>query len=216
MHPRGVVLEQRLRHERCGHAVLAGGVLHHVFVHHQIVGHAGKRREAHVDLVLAAGRDLMVMGFDRNPQLFHGQHHFGAEGLHAVGRGHGKISLLRARLVGQIRRFLLAGIPTAFAGIDFVEGVIDALSVAHVVEHEELRLRAEVTCIGKARAPQVGFGLLGDVTAITAIGLTGHGVPDVADQDQGRCRGIRVEEGRGRVRHDQHVAFLNFLEAADR
>ena len=96
-----------------------------------------------------------------------------------------------------------------------VEGVIYALSVAHVVEHEELSLQAKVARIGEAGALQVGFGLLGDVTGVTAIGLTGHGVPDVADQDQGRCRGIWVEEGRGRVWHDQHVAFLNFLEAAD-
>ena len=34
--------------------------------------------------------------------------------------------------------------------------------------------------------------------------------------DQGRRFGKRVEEGRGRIRHDQHVAFLDLLEAADR
>src|SRR6202045_5340655 len=102
----------------------------------------------------------MVMSFDRNPQRLHRQHHFGAESLHAVGRGNRKVSLFRARLVAQIRRFLLTGVPTALAGIDFMEGVVDALSVAHVVEYEELRLRAEVARIGGAAGTlQISLGL---------------------------------------------------------
>src|ERR1700687_3213218 len=144
VHSRGVVLEQRFGHERRSHIVLAGGILDHVFVDHQVVSHAGERSEAHVYFVLAAGRDFMMMGFDLDPQRLHRQHHFGAESLHAVGRGNRKVSLFRARLVAQIRRFLLAGVPAALAGIDFVEGVVNALSVAHVVEYEELRFRAEI------------------------------------------------------------------------
>ena len=99
VHSRGVVLEQGFGHERRGHAVLAGSILHHVFINHQVVGHAGERGEAHVYFVLAAGRDFMVMGFDLDPQRLHRQHHFGAESLHAVGRGNRKIPLFRARLV---------------------------------------------------------------------------------------------------------------------
>ena len=97
-----------------------------------------------------------------------------------------------------------------------MEGVVDALSVAHVVEYEELRLRAEIAGIGAADALQINLGLLGDVASVAAIGLTGHRVPDVADQDQRRCGGKRIEEGRRRIRNDQHVAFLDLLEAADR
>src|SRR6266436_9449926 len=118
---------------------------------------------------LAASRDFMVMGFDRDSQRLHRQHHFGAEILHAVGRRNRKVSLFRARLVAQIRRFLLAGVPAALAGIDFVEGVVDALSVAYVVEYEELRLRAEIARIGAASALQVGLSLLGDVAGVAAI-----------------------------------------------
>src|SRR3979490_2220942 len=186
VHSRGVVLEQRFWYERRGQAVLAGGVLNHVFVDHQVVGHTGERGEAHVYFVLAAGRDFMVMGFDLDPQRLHRQHHFGAKILHAVGRGNRKVSLFRARLVAQIRRFLLTGVPTALAGIDFVEGVVDALSVAHVVEHEELRLRAKIARIGAAGALEVGLGLLGDIAGVAAIRLTGQWIPDVANQDQRR------------------------------
>src|ERR1700687_6279784 len=112
----------------------------------------GGGRESAFLFLLAAGGDFMVMRFDRDPQRLHRQHHLGAEIMSAVNRGNRKVSLFRARLVAQIRRFLLAGVPAALAGIDFVEGVVDALSVAHVVEYEELRLRAEVARIGAAGA----------------------------------------------------------------
>src|SRR5258705_12539323 len=207
VHSRGVVLEQRFGHERRSHFVLAGGILDHVLVDHQVVSHAGERSEAHVYFVLAAGRYFMVMGFNLDPERLHREHHFGAESLHAVGRGNRKVSLFRARLMAQIRRFLLAGVPAALAGIDFVEGVVDALSVAHLVEYEELRLRTEVARIGAAGAAQISLGLLGNEAGVAAIGLTGHRLPDVANQDQGRRGGKRVEEGRRRIRDDQHVAF---------
>ncbi len=97
-----------------------------------------------------------------------------------------------------------------------MESVVDTLSVAHVVEYEELGLRAEIARIGAAAALEVDLGLLGDIAGVAAIGLTGHRVPDVANQDQRRCRGERIDEGRRRVRDDQHVAFLDLLEAADR
>ena len=98
--------------------------------------------------------------------------------------GNGEIALFRARLVGQVRRLVLADVPAAFTGIDFVEGVIDVLSVEDIVEDEELCFRAEIALIGVAGTGQIGLGLLGDVEDVTAIGLTGHGIPDVADQDQ--------------------------------
>jgi hypothetical protein len=51
--------------------MLAGHVLDHVFVHHQIVGHAGQRGETHVDFRLTRGRNLMVVSLDRYAESFH-------------------------------------------------------------------------------------------------------------------------------------------------
>src|SRR5262249_31004507 len=127
-----------------------------------------------------------------------------------------KIPLFLARLVAQVGRLLRAGVPGAFLRIDFVHGIIYALAVAHLVEHEELRLRAEIGSIADAGTLQVGLGLLSNVASVAAIGLAGDGVPDVADQDQRCRRGERVEERRGRVRDDQHVAFLDLLKSAYR
>ena len=50
---------------------------------------------------------------------------------------------------------------------------------------------------------------------ISAIGLTADRVRDVADQNEGLRLLERVQECGRRVRDDQHVAFLDLLEAAD-
>src|SRR5262249_18777057 len=99
---------------------------------------------------------------------------------------------------------------------DLVEGVVHALAVAHVIEYEELRLRTEIGSIGTATPLQMGLGLPGDVTGVSTIGFAGDRVSDVANQDQRRRQRERVEKSRGWVRHDQHIAFLDFLEAAYR
>ena len=107
VHARGIVLEQWLGHERRGHAVFARDILHHVFVDHQIVGHARQRGETHVDFGLAGRRDLMVMSLDSGSPALQGQHHLGAEVLHAVDRGNREIPFFLARLVAEVRRLLL-------------------------------------------------------------------------------------------------------------
>ena len=78
VHAGAVVLEQGLGHEGRRHAVGAGDVLDHVFVHHQIVAHARQRIVAHVDLGLAAGGDFVVMGLDLDAEVHHGEDHGGA------------------------------------------------------------------------------------------------------------------------------------------
>ena len=69
---------------------LARDVLDHVFVDHHVVGHPPQRREAHVDLALPTGRDLVVMGFDGYADLLERQHHAGADILQGIGRRDGK------------------------------------------------------------------------------------------------------------------------------
>ena len=57
----------------------------------------------------------------------------------------------------------------AFTGIDFVEAVVRALVIAHVVEDEVLELGAEIGRVADARAFQIGFGLLRDVAGVAAV-----------------------------------------------
>src|SRR6516164_4296680 len=97
-----------------------------------------------------------------------------------------------------------------------MHGVVYALPVAHLVEDEEFRLRAEIGSLANPGTFQVGFRFLRDVPGVAAIGLASDRVPDVAEQDERRRRSERIEKGRSRVCDDKHVTFLNFLEAAYR
>ena len=185
VHARRVVLKEGFGHKRRRLAVFASGVLNHVLVDHQVVGHASQRRIMHVDFGLTGRRHLMMMGLDAYSQLFQFEHHLGAKVLHAVDRGCREISFFLSRLVAEVRLLLSCRVPDALLRIDFVARVVDALSVAYAIEDEEFRLRTEIGRIGKARALQVDLGLLGDVTRVATVRLSGDRVPDVADEDQG-------------------------------
>ena len=71
VHPRAVVLEDRLGHERRRQPVLPGDVLDDVLVEHQLVGHRQQRVEPHVDLGLAGGAHLVVLHLDLDPEALH-------------------------------------------------------------------------------------------------------------------------------------------------
>ena len=95
----------------------AGHVLHDVLVGHDLIGHAGERREAEIDLALTAGGDLVMMELARDADPLERQHHLRTEVVERVrGRGR-KVALLRPRGVPETR---LAGVPVALRGIDEV------------------------------------------------------------------------------------------------
>ncbi len=103
VHARAVVLEDRLRHERGRLAVGAGHVLHDVLVEHQLVGHAQQRVEAHVDLGLARGADLVVLDLDLDAQPLEHEDHLRAQVLEVVHRRDREVALLVAGLEPEVR-----------------------------------------------------------------------------------------------------------------
>ena len=102
VHARAVVLEDRLRHERGRLARGPRHVLHHVLVEHQLVGHAQQRVEAHVDLGLAGGADLVVLDLDLDAEALHREDHLGAQVLVLVHRRDGEVPLLVPDLVAEV------------------------------------------------------------------------------------------------------------------
>ncbi len=90
VHPRAVVAEDRLRHERRRLAGALRGVADDVLVHHQLVGHPRQGREAHVDLALAGGGDLVMVVLAHDAELLEDQHHLGAELVELSWGGTGK------------------------------------------------------------------------------------------------------------------------------
>jgi hypothetical protein len=111
---------------------------------------------------------------------------------------------------------LALSVPVRFRRVDLVVAEVGALVVAHLVEHEVLELRPEIRGNPDPRASEIGFRLLRNITGVPAVALPRHGVADIADQHQGRCLGEGVRKRGCRVGDHQHVAFLNFLESADR
>ena len=67
-----------------------------------LVGHLDQRVEAHVDLGLAGGGDLVVVHLDGMPHSHHRQHHLGADILQRSVRRHREVAFLVARLVAEV------------------------------------------------------------------------------------------------------------------
>ena len=82
---------------------LPGHVLHDVLEEHELVGHARQRVEAHVDLGLAGGADLVVLDLDLDAHPLEGEHHLGAQVLVVVHRRDREVALLVADLVAEVR-----------------------------------------------------------------------------------------------------------------
>ena len=213
VHARAVVAEDRLRHERRRLAGGAGRVLDDVLVGHDLVGHPRQRLEAEVDLALAAGGHLVVVELARDAQPLEGEHHPGAQVVQRVVRRGREVALLLADRVAEPR---LAGVPVALGRVDAVAGLVRTARVRDLVEDEELALGADVARVGDAARAQVLLRPPRDTARVLGVRLLRHRIGDLADERERRGLGERVEDGRRRVGHQQHVALRDPLPAADR
>lgn len=217
VHAGAVVAVQGLGHEGDGLAVFLGYVLDDVLVHHQLVGHFHQRREFHIDFALAGGGDFVVMRFDVDAQTDQGRDHLGADILQSIDRRAGEIAFLKAGAVAQVGNALviLIAVPNTFFGIDAMVGVVRALAEAGVIENKELGFRSDVGGVGQAGGFHVLFALLSDVARVAAVSLLGDRVQNGAGDGHRRAHHERIDESGAGIRHDQHVAFVNRLPAAD-
>ena len=150
VHAGAVVAEDRLGHEGGGLARAARRVLDDVLVEHHAVGHAQQRVEAHVDLALPTGGDLVVLRLDGDAAGFHRQHHRGAQVLQRVVRRDGEVAFLRAHAVAEVGAAVPAGVPVRLVAVHHGPLLVLRGAVLDVVEDEELGLGAEVGGVGDA------------------------------------------------------------------
>ena len=174
-----------------------------------------ERGVPHVDLALAAGGHLVMLGLDLQAALDHGQHHLGAQVVQGVGGRAGEIAFLVAQLVAEVRLLVAAGVPGALDAVEEVVAGVLVLIVADVVEDEELQFGAEIGGVGDAGRLHVVDGLAGHVARIARVVLLGERVLNVADHRQGAVLAERIEEGGLGDRHDEHVGFVDGLPAAN-
>ena len=60
------------------------------------------------------------------------------------------------------------------------------------------------------------LGLLGHAARIAVVRLAGGRLEDIADEDQSRLGKERINAGRGGVRHQAHIGFVDRLPSGDR
>jgi hypothetical protein len=168
--------------------------------------------ELHADFTLR-GRDFVVVDFGLQAHLHQVQNHVVAQIRHRVERGGGRVAELVVHLVAG--RALFGGRPRTFVGDDFVEADVRLALVAQAVEHEELGLGAEVGGVADAGSLEEGQRLLRDGARVAIIELAGAGLENVAEQVQARLDAERIDEGRRRVGHHEHVGLVDGLPAAD-
>ena len=179
-----------------------------------------QRVEAHVDLGLARGADLVVLHLDRDADLLERQQHLGAEVLVLVHRRDREVPLLVADLVPEVRGAvelgLAPGVPHALDRVEEVVARVLVLVEARRVEDVELGFGPEVRGVGDAGAREVVLGLLRDVARVAAVGLAGDRVLHEAVDVQRLVLRERVDHRGVGIGDQEHVRLLDLLEAADR
>jgi hypothetical protein len=154
---------------------------------------------------------------DLEPHVGHHGQHLGPEIVGAIDRRDREITALDRRAVAGIAvGELLVGNVRALLAVDLVERGVHAVLEAHVVEHEELGLGAEIRGVADAGRGEIGLGLLRRRARVAPVGLTGAGLVDVAEDDQLGLRREGIEHGGAAVRHQHHVALVDRLPAGDR
>ena len=172
VHARAVVLEDRLRHERHRLARRPRHVLDDVLVEHELVGHRQQRVEAHVDLGLAGGADLVVLHLDLDADALERQDHLGAEVLVAgpsAGRGSSPPCTAACSRGSATRRARSRG-PSSTRPRPSRRSSSPSTGSGRSarVEDVELGLGPEVGGVGDAGALEVLLGLLRDVARVAA------------------------------------------------
>src|SRR5260221_13833403 len=83
-----------------------------------------------------------------------------------------------------------------------------------VLEDEELRLGTEIGAIGDAGRLEIFFGFACDIPRIARVGSAAR-LRDVTDEAECGLGGKRIQDRAAGVGHQQHVALVDLLEAAD-
>ncbi len=147
----------------------------------------------------------------------HGGQHLATHVLSGIQRRDREISTLDGDAMAEISALVIrVAVGRQFGRIELEAGVVGIGHELHVVEHEELGLRADEHGVADSGRLQVGLGLLGDAARVAVVRLAGRRLQDVADDGKGRRREERVHLRRGRIGHEGHVGFVDRLPASDR
>ena len=170
------------------------------------VGHHRQRRELQPELVLGRGHFVVVL-LDHAAHARHGGEHFRAHVLRGVLRRHREIALLGADVVAEIAAFVVGvGIGRKFDRVELEAGVVGVGAILHVVEHEELGLRAEEDGVADAHRLDHGFGAAWRCRADRGCrARRSVGSSTSQTSDKRRLGEERIDAGGRRIGHQAHV-----------
>lgn len=135
--------------------------------------------------------------------------------MQLVGRWDGEVAFFEARAVAVVFAAAIgSAVPDGFVAVEEVVAAVGGLVEAYVAEEEEFGFWSEVGGVGDAAGFEVGVGFACDVAWVAAVGLACEGVVDVADEAEGGYFECGVDEGGAGIGEDEHVAFVDGLEAA--
>ncbi|EDQ04355.1 hypothetical protein OIHEL45_15539 [Sulfitobacter indolifex HEL-45] len=215
VHTRAVIAKDWLGHEGGRLAVRMGHVVNHVFVLLDFVSLLGQLTKDQTQLMLA-GRNLVVVLVDLHAKALHGRQHLGAQVLRFVHRVYREVAALKARAVAHIAHLIVGvRVPRAVGRINFVGYLVDFVRELHIVEQEELGLRAKVSVVTDAGRLKVGFGLFGGATRVALIAFAGVWLSDRAVHAD-RGFGIEgVDISGAHVGHQLHIGGFNAFPTSD-
>jgi len=216
VHTRAVVAVQRLRHESSGTAVGVCHVVYAVFQGLNFVSLFHQSVELHADFVLAGSCHFVVVYFDNQAHFFHGVAHGGTDFVVMVERRNWEVATFDAWTVAFVAAFhVLVGHPRTLFGVDLEHGTGDIGLELHLVENEELWLRADENGVADTGGLQVFLGTGSDGAWVAVIALHGRRFDDVAHQDQRRLFGERVQNGSAVVWQQDHVGGFDAFPASN-
>ncbi len=216
VHARAVVTEDRFRHEGCGFAILVCNHVDAVFVNLNRVSMFDQGAECDTQFVLRRSNFVVVL-FATHAHFVDVVDHFGTDVVCRVNWRDREVTTLRTRTVAAVAAFEFgAGVVRTFFGVKRVGHALLRGAPTNVVEHEEFRLCAEICGVADTSGFHVCQCAFRGRTRATLVTLAGGRFDNVTNKDQGRLRGERINNGGRRIRHQDHVGFVDFFPTGNR
>src|SRR5258706_98407 len=162
VHAGTVVSKDWLGHEGDRFTIFARGVLHYIFVKHDVISGLEQGIEPDIDLGLSRAANFMVLGLNQYAIIFEQQCHLAADILECIVGGNGEVSFLYAHTMTKVSTAIARAVPLRFVGVNLRILDVGCRVVSYIVENEKFRFGTEVAgtvCTGRAKE---GSGLCGN------------------------------------------------------
>jgi hypothetical protein len=158
----------------------------------------------------------MVMALDVDATLLQLVSYFTAKVNQRVERRQGHVAFFVANVISGIRRAVLrVGVPDRFRTVNGKAGRLSLILITHIIEDEKLGFRTEINGIGKTSKFQVTLGATRDATRIEPVAFLGDRINDISNQAERSFAHEGVDPVAIRIRHQQHVGFVDRGPAAE-